>query len=276
MVGYAVGLSDLTGAAWSALGGTTDFPDSRAGVSQALMVLGLGGDDPVPRFLWEGNGHAPPRSRIIARVRDEGAVPTLALVDAIKDKAATLFGPLGGQVSVTGVAYLAQRINATLTRQFSGSFAIAVLLIGGVWFAATRSIRRTTTALIPNILPLLLLLGTLGLLGLALKPSTAMVLSIGLGIAVDDTIHFLTAYERARGPGVTTREAILSSYRTAGRSMVDTSLVLVTGFALLGISSFPATATFGMLTGWTILMALLVDLVVLGPLILLLERRSSG
>jgi predicted RND superfamily exporter protein len=272
IVGHAVGLSDLTRLTWGALGGEGEFPDTRAGVTQSLMMAGMGGRDPVPRFLWAEEGDV--RSRITARLLDQGHVATLALVEATRKRAATLLEPAGGEAVVTGVAFLAQRVNATITRQFAGSFGIALVLIAGMWLLGTRSVRRTTTAVIPNVLPLLAMLGALGLLGITLKPSTAMVLSIALGIAVDDTIHFLSAYERARATASDTRAAILVAYRTAGRSMVDTTLVLVSGFALMRVSSFPATGTFGILTAWTIFMALVTDLVVLGPMILVLDRRE--
>ncbi len=272
IVGHAVGLSDLTRLTWVALGGEGEWPDSQAGVSQALLIAGMGGRDPVPRFLWEGGDEV--RSRITARLRDQGHVATLNFVEAINDKAANMLGPVGGTATVTGVAYLAQRVNATITSQFAGSFGIALALIAGMWLVGTRSVRRTTTAVVPNIMPMLAMLAAMGLLGITLKPSTAMVLSIALGIAVDDTIHFLTAYERARQTAGDTRSAILIAYQTAGRSMVDTSLVLVAGFGLMRISSFPATGTFGILTAWTVFVALVTDLLVLGPLLLVFDRRS--
>jgi predicted RND superfamily exporter protein len=226
----------------------------------------------VTRFLWEGDGEA--RSRITARLRDDGAVATVAFVEATQAAADKLLASVGGVATITGVAYLAQRVNATITRQFAGSFGIALLLIACMWFVGTRSVRRTTIAVLPNVIPLVAMLAALGVFGITLKPSTAMVLSIGLGIAVDDTIHFLTAYERARSTATSTRAAIVVAYQTAGRSMVDTTLVLASGFALMRISGFPATGTFGILTAWTILVALVTDLLVLGPLILAFDRRE--
>ena len=133
------------------------------------------------------------------------------------------------------MAYIIQWINNTLTRQFVGSFGLALAFIGLAWALTTRSVRRVVMALIPNILPLLAVLGALGLTGVPLKPTTAMVFSIGLGIAVDDTIHFIAAYERWRknNPGCTSEEAALHAYQTAGRSMLDTSIVLMAGMLVM-------------------------------------------
>lgn len=275
-VGSMVGLSDLVRSAWHGLATPSeraagDLPPSREAAVQALFVLGLGGEDPTPAFLWEGpEGQL--SARLTGRVRDHGHQATLGLVDRLQALARPVLEPLGGSAEVTGPAYLAQEVNATLTRQFAGSFAIALSLIALVWLALTRSLRRTALALVPNLLPLLAMLGALGLVDLALKPSTAMVLSIGLGIAVDDTIHFLTAYERRRQAGDDVESAVIATYLGAGRSILDTSMVLATGFAVFWFSAFLATGNFGALTAWTVVAALLADLLVLGPLLLSLDR----
>ena len=135
--------------------------------------------------------------------------------------------------------------------------------------------RRVAVALIPNILPLLAVLAALGATGIPLKPTTAMVFSIGLGIAVDDTIHFLAAYERWRSkhPGCTSIEAVQHAYATAGRSMFDTSIVLMAGMLALTASEFTGFLYLGGFTAWSILAALVTDLLLLGPLLVALEDR---
>jgi len=276
-VGSMVGLHDLARTAWRSLAlpserATLDLPPTTAASVQSLFALSLAGEDPVPHFLHEG-ADGDLRARFTGRVRDFGHQATLGLVADFQDQARPLLEPLGGRAEVTGPAYLAQEVNATLTRQFAGSFAVALSLIALVWLGLTRSLRRTGLALVPNVLPLLALLAALGAIDLALKPSTAMVLSIGLGIAVDDTIHFLTVYERRRRRGDNATTAVLHTYRTAGRSILDTSMVLATGFAVFWFSQFVATGNFGVLTAWTVLAALAADLLVLGPLLVTLDRR---
>jgi predicted RND superfamily exporter protein len=158
---------------------------------------------------------------------------------------------------------------------FRSSFGIALLLIGGAWLAATRSIRRVFIALIPNVLPLLAVLGALGATAVPLKPTTALVFSIGLGMAVDDTIHFLASYERWRNshPGDTARAAVRHAYATAGRSMFDTSVVLIAGMATLAVSEFEGFLLVGGFTAWSIFAALVTDLFLLGPLLIALDDR---
>jgi predicted RND superfamily exporter protein len=272
LVGSAWSLADVTKEAWGALSGNEGtLPDSREAAAQSLFLLSMAEDDPVPHLMLDDGR----RTRIVMRVRDEGGQATVSLVEDIQREAIQRLGPVGGQASITGVAFLVQWINRTLTTQFVGSFGIALLLIGGAWLAATRSIRRVFIALIPNVLPLLAVLGALGATGVPLKPTTALVFSIGLGMAVDDTIHFLASYERWRNnhPGATARAAMRHAYATAGRSMFDTSVVLIAGMATLAVSEFEGFLLVGGFTAWSIFAALVTDLFLLGPLLIALDDR---
>ena len=274
VVGHAASVSDLARESYSVLSGEPNtLPPTHAAASQALFMLSMGADDPVTTFLAEDGA----RTRILLRVRDEGGDATVSLVDQLQEKTKELIEPIGGKVKVTGVAYVIQWINRTLTEQFVGSFGIALLLIGGAWMVTTRSIRRVAVALIPNVLPLLAVLAALGALGIPLKPTTAMVFSIGLGIAVDDTIHFLTAYERWRRahPEQGANAAALHAYSTAGRSMLDTSIVLTAGMMAMAASEFTGFLYLGMLTAWCVVVALLTDLLLLGPLLVALDKPDS-
>jgi predicted RND superfamily exporter protein len=214
------------------------------------------------------------RTRIVARVRDVGHKPTLALVDALREEAQTQLAPIGGIATITGVAYLIQEVNTSLTTQFSSSFVVALAVIGLMWFLGTRSVRRTFLALLPNMIPLLLLLALMGAAEIPLKPATAMVMSIGLSIAVDNTIHFLSAYKRIRQRGGDVEEGILHAFETAGRSMIDTSVMIVAGFSCLLLSQASDNQIFGLLAGWVVICAVLSDLLLLPPLLYWLDRRE--
>jgi hypothetical protein len=272
LVGHATSLADLSRTAWSTLSGEADaLPPSREAAAQSLLALSMASDDPVPHLMIEGGA----RTRIMLRVKDEGGAATVALVNATQERAHDLLDDLGGEATITGVAYVIQWINRTLTTQFVGSFGIALLLIGLAWSITTRSIRRVAMALIPNILPLLAVLAALGVTGIPLKPTTAMVFSIGLGIAVDDTIHFLAAYEHWRRihPEASAEDATLHAYGTAGRSMFDTSVVLAAGMLTLMVSDFNGFLYLGALTALAVVAALVTDLLLLGPLLVTLDDR---
>jgi len=272
LVGHATSLADLTRTSWEALSGQPgSMPPTREATAQSLFMLGMGEEDPVPSLMLDDGA----RTRILMRVRDEGGAATVQLTEQLEHKTKELLGPIGGTAHVTGVAYVIQWINRTLTQQFFGSFIIALMLIGTVWLVTTRSIRRVVIALIPNFLPLLAVLAALGATGIPLKPTTAMVFSIGLGIAVDDTIHFLAAYERWRkqNPEGSSLDAVQHAYATAGRSMLDTSIVLTAGMLAMTASEFTGFLYLGAFTAWSVVAALITDLLLLGPLLVLLDDR---
>ncbi|MEC8194168.1 MAG: MMPL family transporter, partial [Myxococcota bacterium] len=272
LVGHASSLSDAVAESWSVLTGKPGtWPDSREAAAQSLFLFGMGHDDPVAHLMVDDGS----RTRVLLRIKDEGGDAMVALSDRIEREAERRLEPIGATATITGVAHVIQWINRTLTVQFAGSFMIALLMIGAAWMAVTRSVRRVAIALLPNVLPLLAVLAGLGALGVPLKPTTAMVFSIGLGIAVDDTIHFLTAYERhrSRHPEGTASEAVDHAYATAGRSMFDTSLVLIAGLLTLGASEFNGFLMLGGFTAWAVLAALLTDILLLGPLLVALDKR---
>jgi len=267
LVGQVVGLPDLARQGWAALG-ERGSPPSAEGIAQVLLLHDL--VDPAIRAGLQAD---PSSTRIRTRVRDHGHRATVDLVSRLEARAEPLLAPHGASLHVTGVAWLAQEINRTLTRQFAGSFALALLVVGALGLAVYRRWGLVLIALLPNTLPLLALLGLMGWTGLGLQPSTAMVFSVALGIAVDDTIHFLAAYERLRRRGMTPAEAVIETVATVGRTLVDTSLLLAGGFAVFAVSQYGAMALFGVLTAYCVVVAAIADVLVLGPILVLLEKK---
>jgi len=115
--------------------------------------------------------------------------------------------------------------------------------------------------------PVAVVLGVMGLLGLSLNMATVLIAGIAVGLAVDDTIHLVWAWQELRRGGVDRREASRRATARVGLRMVVTSAILVGSFAAMGLSGFMPTAQFGILTSATILLALAADLVLL-PLLL--------
>lgn len=273
VVGYALSLPDALTPTWGVLSGEPGLPPSREAAAQTALMVELAGQDLLGTFVSE-EADGGSRTRIITRVKDVGHAPTISLVERFQEEADARLAPLGGAATVTGIAYLIQEVNMTLTEQFASSFGVALLVIGLMWFVGTRSVRRTLLALLPNGAPLLMMLAFMGVTGIALKPSTAMVMSIGLGIAVDDTIHFLAAYERARRGGDDVEAGIAHAFATAGRSMIDTSIMIGLGFGCLIFSQSPENQNFGILASWVVVCAVACDLFLLPPLLRWLDRSE--
>jgi predicted RND superfamily exporter protein len=130
-------------------------------------------------------------------------------------------------------------------------------------------------AIVPNVVPLLILSGTMGILGISMKMSTAILFTIAFGIAVDDTIHFLSRLKTELKDGKSILYAIKRTYMTSGKAMIITTLILCIGFGVLGISSFQAVKMIGLMVSYTLFFALVCDLVLLPALIVLFYRDKK-
>ena len=126
--------------------------------------------------------------------------------------------------------------------------------------------------MIPNIVPVVIFFGVLGLGVAPLSIPTSLIGSIALGIAVDDTMHFLVAYSRQRSRGATPADAVPYCIRQVGRPIVMTSVMLVVGFLVILMSGFATLQEFGYLTALTMGICLSTDLVLLPALLVRLDE----
>ncbi|MCG6871631.1 MAG: MMPL family transporter, partial [Gammaproteobacteria bacterium] len=155
--------------------------------------------------------------------------------------------------------------------------ALALVLISLVLVAALRSLRIGLISLVPNLAPAALAYGTWGLLVGHIDLALSIVICMSLGIVVDDTVHFLSKYLRARRErGLAPAQAIPYAFRTVGVALFTTSFVLVTGFAVLALSHMAPTRETGTLLSMTLSFALLADFLFLPPLLMLLDRNGSA
>ena len=151
------------------------------------------------------------------------------------------------------------------------SVGIVALIIGLLF----RSIPVMLISLVPNLIPLVTIAGIMGLMGVELKISTAIIFTIAFGIAVDDTIHFLGKYKFELMKGKSPLYALKRSYLTTGKAMILTTLILCSGFLLLMLSSFMGTYYMGILMCVTLFIALIADITILPALLMLFYQRKS-
>jgi len=152
---------------------------------------------------------------------------------------------------------------------------LALILISGILIFAFRSFKTGLVSMIPNLVPAAMGFGLWGLfvgeVGLALSVVTTMT----LGIVVDDTVHFLSKYLRAkREYGYTAENAVRYAFTHVGRALLTTSVVLVAGFMVLAQSHFELNSGMGLLTAIIIAFALVADFFFLPPLLMKLEKKS--
>jgi len=153
---------------------------------------------------------------------------------------------------------------------------IALVLISLILIFALRSVKIGLISMIPNLVPAAMGFGLWGLLvgevGLALSVVTTMT----LGIVVDDTVHFLSKYLRARREkGLSSPDAVRYAFKTVGMALITTSIILVFGFMVLSLSSFELNFGMGLLTSIVIVFALLADLLFLPPLLMKIEGTAK-
>ena len=173
----------------------------------------------------------------------------------------------------TGMAFLIDRNNERLSEQMLLSLGISFLLIAAIMTFLFREPRMVLIALLPNVLPMVFIAGLMGLVGIDLKVSTAIIFSNAFGIAVDDTIHLLgkLRIELAKGRGLP--YAMKRTYLSGGKAVIVMSLMLCAGFITLIASDFASVHYMGLLISITLGVALLSELLLLPLLVLLILRK---
>ncbi|WP_375416119.1 RND family transporter [uncultured Hymenobacter sp.] len=169
---------------------------------------------------------------------------------------------------LTGSANLIDKNNQDLTLNMITGMGIDVLMVTLIVLALFKSLRMTLVVLLPNLVPILIVAGVMGLAGVNMKVSTSIIFTIAFGIAVDDTIHFISKLRLTLGHEPNLFRAVRRTYLLAGKAVIVTSLILVGGFSTLLFSSFDGTFYVGFLIGLTLLFGVVAELTLLPILIL--------
>jgi len=220
--------------------------------------------------LWHHISEDRSRGVVLLRTDLAAAGPLTAAVDEILARSDLLFAGLPVEVSATGTMMLLNKTSDSISTGLLRGLVVAFVGIGTVLFLVLRSPPLVVAALLPNALPVALVFGLMGLLGLKLNTGTSVVGAIVFGIAVDDTVHFLMRFRRERGSGSGVVDALRAAILGVGRPMIFTSVALAAGFTVFLLSSFTPMVALGGLTTATVLAAILCDLLLLPALILLL------
>lgn len=248
-----------------AVTGEVGLPATDAAVAQYRELL----DDKARAAVVQGG-----RARLLLGVRDQGGKALLALAEQLEDQARAELGPLGLEPQITGTAYAVFRRLGHLTGDLRLGLLVAFLTILGCLVVAFRSFRLIALATLPNALPLLLGVAVVAGAGWWLDLGPAVIFTVALGIAVDDTVHILARFqaEQSRGAGID--EALESAVRHAGRAVVVTSVVLACGFLIHTQSSFIGIIVIGWLGTTVVISALACDLLLLPALLRLGARKT--
>lgn len=205
--------------------------------------------------------------RFSGKVRDAGGYATKIKNDSLLRFFENQFPLQNIDYRLTGMSLLIDKNNETLSLNMVKGLGIAVAVVAVIMGLMSGSIRLMFVSLIPNIVPLLMVAGMMGWLGVNLKVSTSIIFGIAFGIAVDDTIHFMAKYIQERRKG---RKKIIALRRTSvstGKAIILTTVILCAGFISLSFSDFTSTFYVGSLISFTLAVALLADLFLLPALL---------
>ena len=179
-------------------------------------------------------------------------------------------------LKVTGSTLLALKMNRYLIASLLNSFIIAFIVIFISMNILFRSVKLSLVSIIPNIIPLLFAGAVMGFFGIELRPATAMTFSIALGIAVDDTIHFLSRFRSEYLLTKSHEKSTTTTILTTGRAIIGTSITLGMGFLVLIFSNFKPNFEFGILATIILIVALLSSLILLPALINIMKPLNKS
>lgn len=211
-------------------------------------------------------------ARFNVRLHLVGTSVAAPLADAILREGRALFGD-AFRLEATGAFYNVAQDSNRLVRAQVSSFSGALLLVFAAIGLLFRSARLTLISLVPNVMPIAWTGGLMGFFSIDLSTGTAMIASSVIGLVVDDTIHYLAHYSREYRGDV--RAAVMATTREVGAPLLLNNLVLVFGFWVGCFGSFKPTIYFSLLSGITMITALVCDLFVTPACLMVLYRRRG-
>jgi hypothetical protein len=237
------------------------IPDTRAGVAELLQLIPKGD---AQRLLT--TDHA--RANLVVRTGTVGSEAVLALAAALERSVAEAGLPASLTSSVTGNAILLSRSADGIA---NGQMQAVCLAAGSIFLlilAGLRSLPLAVIAMIPNVVPVLLFFGLLGAGIAPLSLPTSLIGSVALGIAIDDTVHYIVRYRAERMAGRDPDQASRRASQSVGTAIVTTCAMLVVGYSIIALSGFATLREFGLLSAGTMLLCLVTDLILLPALLM--------
>jgi predicted RND superfamily exporter protein len=184
------------------------------------------------------------------------------LLDSIKRETKQQIGGLS-KYTITGVVPLLNAVQISLINTQIRSFGIAFIVILILIALFVKSVRAMLAAILPNIVPILLLFAMMVLLDVPFDAATVMIASVAIGIAADDTIHFLLQFRAEKQQGKNLIDAVRSTFQKVGRAITFTSVVASAGFMILVLAEFKPIQYFGIFGSLTMVTAWVGDVFIL-------------
>ncbi|GAB3531703.1 MMPL family transporter [Pontibacter brevis] len=210
--------------------------------------------------------------RLSGKMTDIGSAGATVLNDSLRSFMERNTDTAYLRTRLTGSSILLDKNNEYVTANMMQGLLIAFGVIAVIVGLIFRSLRMVLISLVPNIIPLLMIGGLIGYFGINLNVSISIIFTIAFGIAVDDTIHFLSKLKLELMAGKSLPYAIKRTFISAGKAIIITSCILAAGFLTLVLSTFDATFYVGLFVSLTLVFAVIADLFLLPVLILLFYK----
>lgn len=245
----------------------TPLPVDRGLIAQYLLLLEITDNsilENVTDFDYQ-------KLRVAAQTEDAGSKRINEIKSSIESYIGNNFDD--EDITITGSTILSANLVGKMVYSLASSIGLAFICISILMAFLFKDFKMVIISLIPNIMPLVVIAGIMGLLGVDIKPSTAVIFTIAFGIAVDDTIHYLARFRIELKRGLSFEDALEITTQKTGRAIIITSMVLLIGFGTLITSEFTSTTLMGVLISSTIFVAIIADLIVLPSLFYWLKPK---
>ena len=243
------------------------IPGNRELIAQEMLLFENSGSDDLEDFVDSQFSQA----RFTARMPWVDAILYEPFIEQLQRQFSSVLGE-DIRITVTGMATLLGRTMAATIYSMGQSYLYAALAITLMMILLIGNLRIGLLSMIPNLTPIILTLGLLGWFGVPIDLFTMLIGSIAIGLAVDDTIHFMHNYRRYHHETGDVKQAVRETLLSTGRAMFFTTIVLSLGFFLYMFAELSSLFRFGLLTGFTILVALLADFFLAPALLAQLHR----
>lgn len=245
------------------------IPQDRQLIAQELLLFEMSGSDDLEDVVDNQFSMA----RFTIKVPFKDAVKYAFFLAKIKPYFDEHFSDV--RVEFTGMMVLLAKTLTNSIRSLTTSYATALIVITVLMVLLIGKLRIGLFSMIPNLFPILLMLGMIGTLSLPLDLFTMMIASIAIGLAVDDTIHFMHNFRRYYEQTGDPKAAVHHTLQTTGRAMLVTSVVLSLGFVVYTFATLKNIINFGLLTSFTIMMALMADYFITPALMVVVNRKKA-
>ena len=244
------------------------IPSTRELLAQELLLFENSGSDDLEEVVDSRFS----QTRFTVRTPWEDGIEKAKLVERVRPRFREIMGDLA-EVEVTGMSAVIGRTVDATTSSLLRSYAVALALITPLMMLLIGSLRAGLISMVPNLVPILMTLGLMAAIGIPLDMFTLLSGCIAIGLAVDDTIHFIAGFRRYMALGGDPIAAIERTMQSTGRALLFTSIVLTAGLLVLLSSSMANLRYLGGLTAFAISMAFLLDVTATPALLVLTHRK---